>query len=932
MDSRQGVAASDNSILVKNLQSKSDLLKVGHFNAQSLNPANSKFEEIKLILKDSLLDVVGVSETWLKSYITNKSVEVPGYKIIRHDRPAIRGGGVAFYVSKKLKTRVISRSEGSDVEYLFMEVVSVMSRVLVGVIYRPRGSLTSLDDELSQILPNYDNVILMGDFNLNLLQDSLSTSCASFFRNFGLDIIHNSLSPTHYDVVHNSLSLIDYFAVANRDSVVFSDQFWIPGVSKHAFIYLACKVSAVKVEQLFQYRDYKNINLSQLLYDATLHNFNDVFLTNDVNRQLNILNTAFLSLFNSHVPVRTKKPRNLGEPWYSTAIASAKADRDLAFRAYRENRTPRNWKNFCMLRNIVTRLVRDAKRQFWESYFSPSQSSSQLWRKIKNVGISEATDHDSSVASPDEFNRFFTSSQLIAPVRDINHDTGVCDGFSFRNVVGHELYKAIFSIKSNAVGLDGIPLRFIKLVFPAVSVQILHVINTIFTTSTFPSEWKFAKVLPVPKNSNPGNLGDYRPISILPALSKCWEILAKDQMVEHLDINSLLFANQSGFRKNHSTTTTILDVTESIRVSMDSKQPSILVLLDFSKAFDCIDHSILQNKLKHNFSFASTSCNMLCSYLSGRSQCVVLGEAKSTPLPMVRGVPQGSVLGPLIFSLYINDLPTVTKYCSVHIFADDVQLISSAPLDNLDECVSNLNTDLAAVSSWSFHNGLSLNPNKTQAIAIYKRPIKDQLAPVILGSQVIQYVSQVSTLGTILNETLSWDDHISHLRGKLFNIMRKLYSLTSFVPFHIRKLLAKALVMPHFTYGCEIYSGGNIQEMRRVKLCFNTMVRYVYSLSRYAHISEYVNSFLGCAFDNWVKNRVLIMLFKVIRTKLPVYIYNRLIFARSTRTNNIILPRHSSSIMSNSFILRSARLWNRLHVNTRSSSTLAQFKSALAVY
>lgn len=180
-----GLVASDNSILLNKLHSKSSFLKIGHFNAQSLNPSSrsSKFDEIKSILKDCLLDVVGISETWLKSYMSNKSVDVQGYKLIRHDRPVIRGGGVAFFVSKKLKTKILSKSASrdSDVEYLFIEVFSANSKILVGVVYRPRGSLTSLDDVMNEFLPQYDNIIVMGDFNLNLLQDSCLLSCSSFF-------------------------------------------------------------------------------------------------------------------------------------------------------------------------------------------------------------------------------------------------------------------------------------------------------------------------------------------------------------------------------------------------------------------------------------------------------------------------------------------------------------------------------------------------------------------------------------------------------------------------------------------------------------------------------------------------------------------------------------------------------------------------------
>lgn len=641
------LVASDNTILRKRLKAKRLFLNAGHFNAQSLRPGDVKLSEISQILYGNYLDVVGVSETWLKSYVSNAMVNIPGYRIIRNDRVSIRGGGVALFISTSLKTKVVEKSPpGSLIEYLFVEIKGQNWTALVGAVYRPRGDISDLTDILTDLGSRYTNVIIMGDFNLNLLDNSVLNSCGAFFNVFNMKLVHNG-KPTHYDVFHGSTSLIDFF-VTNEDlQPVLSDQFAIPSVSKHSLIYHSFNLIPVRTNNVIMYREYKSMNIDNLLCDLSEYDFSSLYNTSNVNTQLNTLNNGVLQMFNKHVPLKQyvikSEPINYNK-WYTPEINNAKTIRDLAFKAYKENPSTSNWAIYCRHRNKVTGLLRKAKRLFADEYFSVSQPHSTLWKKVGRLGVTKnkIQDNATNFSANQLNNAFVHASQPSSSLRNDIYLDESSNSFSFSNVDEAQVLYAILQVKSNAVGVDEIPLKFILLCFPALSQHLTHLCNSIITTSSFPDSWKIAKVLPIPKKSNPENVGDYRPISLLPALSKVWETLIKTQVVDHLDTNNLLYTNQSGFRKFHSTTSAVLDVTENARMMMDAGNITILLLLDFSKAFDSINHTTLCYKLKQQFHFSSSACNLIYSYLTGRTQFVVTNNEVSVLLQLCKGVPQGS--------------------------------------------------------------------------------------------------------------------------------------------------------------------------------------------------------------------------------------------------------------------------------------------------
>lgn len=256
-----------------------------------------------------------------------------------------------------------------------------------------------------------------------------------------------------------------------------------------------------------------------------------------------------------------------------------------------------------------------------------------------------------------------------------NH-TSQSSTLRFSTVDSNAVLNCLNSIKSNASGSDGLSLCMLHLCSPYIVDYLTNIINSCLISSTFPSQWKAAIVNPVAKIEEPTSYKDIRPISLLPIMSKVFEKIVYDQLLKYLEANNILPSIQSGFRSNHSCMTALTKVTDDILQSYDSNMYSLLVLLDYSRAFDTVRHDILLFILKF-IGLSPESVALLSDYLSGRTQIVKLRDHTSRPLEIKTGVPQGSILAPLLFAIYTHYFPKVLKFCNIHMYADDTQIYYS---------------------------------------------------------------------------------------------------------------------------------------------------------------------------------------------------------------------------------------------------------------
>lgn len=912
LNNNMGPLISSSSYINSTLRSFSNQLKVSHLNCRSITP---KLDELKLILKNNPLDIFSVSETWLSNVVSDRAVAMPGFKLCRNDRSS-RGGGVALYISNKLKYKYVFKiSDSNACESLFVELYFGNATLLLGVVYLRNGDLVSFENYHRNLFVKYTNIIISGDFNCNMFDSIKSNSLRSLCTRCSLSVIHNS-RPTHYDIARDSSSLIDFFLVSKIESCCYSDQVQCPYVSDHALIFGSFVFRVEDLQEFVEFRDFNNINWDGLLSFASNFDLSLFFSSNDVDTKCTIISSLFDS-FLSYVPLTRRRIRCENDSWMdSRTITYARSLRDLAFSAFRLNRSSDNWRIYCKLRNKAKSVIRREKRKHFSRLFNGLDSGG-MWKVLRGSGC---VGNDDVVCdyNAGDLNDFFVGGTNFDNDEHFNFDfDDSVNSFSFRCVNELELLEALNRVRSRSVGVDSISIKFIKIVFPYISSLILDFVNTILTTSVFPLAWKTARVVPIPKTKVVRGLDDFRPISILPALSKVVEHLLKNQILQSDFIS--ISESQFAFRQGYNTTSLLLKLTDDIRCNVNNNKLSVLVSLDLSKAFNSIDHGKMISKLRNEFNFSKPACRLVMSYLCGRSQFVALNNDISSLRSLYSGVPQGSVLGPLLFILYINDLPRLvnSRGCQSFLFADDVFLLFDGNRRFTELLEGNVNCSLDRVLQWVTENSLSLNSSKSKAVMFGLSNRVNFDLDVFLGEDRIELVNQLRCLGIVLDNSLSFESHINIVCGRVWGALRKMYSTNIFIPFSVKQKIAHAVLMSQVLYGLEVVSGTIGVNFIKLKRVVNAIVRFIYNVRRRDHISEYVRRFLGCSFNEFVKYRILYFFHKVMKSGKPLLLRNNFVFTRSTRNPQLHISRIRNSTFERSFMIRVARCWNPLPYGLR---------------
>lgn len=346
-----------------------------------------------------------------------------------------------------------------------------------------------------------------------------------------------------------------------------------------------------------------------------------------------------------------------------------------------------------------------------------------------------------------------------------------------------------------------------------------------------------------------------------------------------------------------------------------------------SKAFDTVSHAILCRKLKTKFSFSDHAANLIESYLCSRSQAVFNNGVLSSFLPVTSGVPQGSILGPILFSLFINDLPCVVKNCQIHLFADDAQLYYKCFENTSTKISQDINDDLQRIDDWSRKNKLTLNTRKTKALFISNCAFLNSLKPFLkLNNEVIEFVEHATSLGIRIESNLEWDSYILSQCGKIYACLRTLSKCASFLPSRTKLKLFKSLIFPHFLACDFLLDSVSLLTFNKLKVALNTCIRYIFSLNRYSSVSHLHHLLIGCRLENFSKLRCCLFLHKLCSTKQPDYLYSKLQLARSTRYKKYILPRYHTTKYGNSFFVRGVVHWNSLPINLSNEKSYLAFK------
>lgn len=920
-----------NVVLRSMLCDKPNSINVCHLNACSIFP---KISYIREIVRDTNINVICVSETWLNATHSDYMVNIPGFNLVRHDRTRTdksRGGGVAIYIRSDLGYALLSSScVGDVVEYVFVQINAGQRSFLVGCTYNPPDSTTDFA-ALSCVLNNTigKEIILTGDFNINTLMETEHILRFTELLSQSGSVIVNR-EPTHFkpNCVPSCLDLV----ICNcPDRVNMIDQLDIP-ISHHDMMVLSYDLHLSKPnESETYYRNYNSICEQALIADLRSLPWESIYLLTDPEEQLVLFNSLVLALFENHVPLKktSRKPFIIRNDVLDAALQR----RDIVHKRWRRLKNPVDWETFKTLRTEATRIETEMLQDHYSAQFSPRLSSSELWRNISRLGYKDMPTKRvviSSNALNENFVGSAPTSSSHTPLQDLSNDDTVNPVFSLSNVRVDNTLKALIGIKSNAIGHDNIPPRFIKLLLPHIVQYITHIYNTILTSSCFPSIWKIAKVIPIPKITNPKTAGDFRPISILSYLSKGLERLIADQVQNHLTCNRLMTIWQSGFRSNRSTLTPLLDVSETLRTSLDKGDMGILILLDFSKAFDTVNHDILLHKLATDFKFSTSARSLFRTYLQGRSQYVEQTSDVSLAIPTWRGVPQGSVLGPLLFSIYVNDLPSVVRNAKCHLYADDVQLVATGHILSGHTVISQINDDLNRVHSWALKNELLINPSKSTSMLFTRKNMRHTTWPNPKIHDVdIPFVSVAKNLGIWFDEDLKWDHHIQRVYRSVMGSVSRLRKIAWALPVCTRLRMAQSLIVPILSYGGPVFNSLKVASRAKLNSALNACTRFVFGLRMRDHISTYSKRILGCTLSQHYDIATCKLLFKIFKHQDPTFLSERLKAARSSRTLGIIPIRNRHAAYDGMFFVRGIKLWNRLPSEVKQSRSDSIFATRM---
>ena len=781
----------------------------------------------------------------------------------------------------------------------------------------------------------------MGDFNYDALNKDTKAKIIDIENSYQLSQIITQ--PTR--VTLSSSTLLDHVYVSNHlipsNSGVLASTF-----SDHFPVYVVIPVSCIPLaHRKVTKRNYNNFNYDNFIRDLVhSEKLSYVLFCKDLDEAWSAFKKEFIHLSNVNAPLQTFTVKSNTCPWITREILDLIYKRDYTHKIALRTNDRESWKHYRSLRNNVTSMIRKAKSSFYTTQIhNATGNAHRMWKILKQTLPSKTSSHRPTEISATDFNDYFSHigtnlTNDFGELKMPNFETkSPTEKFEFLQInadfVFHELIRLPLHSKQDLLNFDS---KLLRLAAPIIAPILTHLFNLSLFHGTLPNDWKLARITPIYKgkgdNTDPSN---FRPISIVSTITKIIEKFVKCQLVNYFNLNNLFSPNQFAYLKNHSTQTALHSIIDKCITNIDSGNVNIIAFLDLSKGFDVLNKDILLYKLQ-KYGIDKTNLAWFNSYLSNRQQYVCNGQDISDFQTINIGVPQGTILGPILFLVYTNDLTNNLENCFSVVYADDTSIGKSGQLAS--DLEANMNQSLSIASEWFINNRLIVNTNKSNYMIIGSRTkvqsLKDNISISINNNQ-LQSCDCSKLLGIHIDSHLSFDQHVCYLVSKISPKIGLIHRLRQFLPIKALNQVYLTTIQTLFDYGLTVFGSTSQKNLKLLQRLQNRCARAVTGIFDYTssvsalikilgwmNISQRHSYFISC------------LVFKSLNGNVPVSISNNFSYVRdrhshSTRNadNSLLtIPRPNSSLYKRSLAYNGAVTWNKLPLTVRSSSSLHSFK------
>lgn len=898
---------------------------------------------MQTFLRGISCDVTCLTEHWM-SEDQLKLFSMEEFDLISYFcRDVGKHGGSAIYASRRHLARPLIEINTMSKVFVFeccaVEFLVGDDRVIVLCVYRPSSSdvmefISSLEAVLAKLQKMNCILFIAGDFNIDILEPGTSL-------NYFIDILDfysikipireptriSSTSASCIDNILVSCNIFDRIVEANVLPTGYSD---------HFAQFLVCNIFVTHTPNHSVFvRQYKQSNLSGFCDAISDETWHTVYGSTDSDLKFASFMDTFMWYFNNSFPklkTKTVKRRAL----LSSDIVASKNNVVLYQMLSLHN--PEVLPIYRLHQRKHKTLLQETKRNYYSSRIVNADNKSREMWKIINTNLNSHrqqvlpnTSDKHSLAN--RFNDLFANSNLcFSSVKNSNTLRQIVpnpDTFFLLPATSAEVISCVGSFKNKrSCGIDEVPVHVVKACIKNIAQPLCHVINSCFTDGVYPSKLKIALVKPLFKKGDPNNLDNYRPISLLSVFNKIFEYLLFNRLNIFLTKSNIFNKFQHGFTKGKSIETALFLYTDRILSILEQRKLACGIFLDLSKAFDSVNHNLLLTKLEL-YGVRGVASELLSSYLSNRQQIVSIScngrTACSRPRSIVKGIPQGSVLGPLLFNIYLNDI--YSAVCDTHHllinYADDTNLLVCG--DDLLHLTSECRDCLDAMGSWFEANELILNDSKTACLIFKTNNCASVPSNLVLNGRTYNSARYTKFLGIYIDEYLNWRTHVEFLAKQLNSLSYGIRHLQSVVDFASMMTIYYGLFHARMKYGIVMW--GRSSDMDRIFIAQKRIIRLIFGLG--------FNQSCRTTFRN---NNIL--------TVYAVYIYECIIFltknehyfqmCRTThqyntrlRDINFSFPIHRLALTEKGPYYSCLQIYNKLPIFIKSTQSLGLLKHRL---